>query len=82
MRDGILTSIQRSILAMAAAGKSNAQIAQALQLSKRTVDTHMRNTFEALRVSDRTSAVVLAAHHGEIDLAVAAGVILAEQDDG
>lgn len=80
MRKGKLTKQQRVVLAMAAAGLSNDEIAKNLMLSKRTVDAHMRNGMEALGVNTRTAAVVLAFHYGEIDLQSVANNILASGD--
>lgn len=77
-RKSILTPQQKNVLLLAATGKGNNQIAEALVVSKRTVDTHLRNAFAVLGVNDRASAVVLAIHYGEIDLRTAASVILAK----
>ncbi|RLP77281.1 LuxR family transcriptional regulator [Mycetocola tolaasinivorans] len=49
-----LTRRQREIAGLAAAGETNAQIAQRLTLSVRTVDTHIAHIFTRLGVSRRT----------------------------
>lgn len=77
-RKSLLTPKQKNVLALAATGKSNAEIAEELVLGKRTVDAHLRNVFVVLGVNDRASAVVLAVHYGEIDLRTAASAILAK----
>ncbi|PYI38557.1 hypothetical protein CVS30_09495 [Arthrobacter psychrolactophilus] len=49
-----LTQRQREIAALAGAGMSNKAIALKLQLSVRTVDTHMGNIFVRLGIANRT----------------------------
>lgn len=78
-RKSLLTDQQKNVLTLAASGKGNAEIAEALVVGKRTIDAHLRNTFRVLGVNDRASAVVMAVYHGEIDLKVAASEILEEQ---
>jgi len=65
-----LTPSEQKILAMIVAGKSNKQIAFNLNISENTVKTHVKNLFEKLRVSDRTSAATTAIKRGlvRIDL--------------
>ena len=46
------------------AGKSNKEIAFELTISENTVKTHVKNVFEKLQVSDRTSAATLAIKRG------------------
>ena len=48
-----LTQRQREIAALAGAGMSNKAIALKLQLSVRTVDTHMGNIFMRLGITNR-----------------------------
>lgn len=79
MRDSILTPQQKNVLTLAAAGKGNNEIAEALVVGKRTVDAHIRNAFKVLGVNDRASAVVLAIHYGEINLDIAVNTILADR---
>jgi DNA-binding NarL/FixJ family response regulator len=79
MRTSILTSQQKNVLTLAATGKGNGEIAEALMLGKRTIDAHLRNAFKVLGVNDRASAVVLAIHYGEIDMDIVVNTILADR---
>ena len=65
-----LTPSERKILQMIVAGKANKEIAYDLNVSENTVKTHVKNVFEKLGVSDRTSAATLAIKRGlvRIDL--------------
>lgn len=49
-----LTASERRIAAMAARGLTNKQIAQDLFLSTRTIETHLRHTYQKLDVASRT----------------------------
>jgi DNA-binding NarL/FixJ family response regulator len=49
-----LTPSERRIAAMAAEGLSNRDIAQALFVTLRTVETHLSNAFRKLDISSRT----------------------------
>lgn len=53
-----LSDREMEILRWVAQGKSNAVIAEILELSPGTVDTYMRRVFDKLDVADRTSAAV------------------------
>lgn len=55
-----LTPRQAELLRLVAAGRSTAQIAQALYLSPGTVRKHLENIFERLGVTSRTAAVARA----------------------
>ena len=55
-----LTSRQRELLCLVAAGHTNAQIARRLGLSEGTVRTHLKNIYSRLNVSSRTAAVTRA----------------------
>ena len=59
-----LTPSERRILQTLVAGKSNKEIAYDLKISENTVKTHVKNVFEKLGVSDRTSAATLAIKRG------------------
>jgi DNA-binding NarL/FixJ family response regulator len=54
------------VLTLVARGKTSAEIARKLRLSKRTVDFHIDNARIKLRAATRTEAVVKAAHGGLI----------------
>lgn len=53
-----LTERELEILAKVAAGKSNVEIANELQLSISTVKFHLKNVFAKLRVKNRTRAAL------------------------
>lgn len=55
--DRTLSAREREIAALVAAGSSNQQIADALVISLRTVETHVRNVRRKLGVADRASIV-------------------------
>jgi DNA-binding NarL/FixJ family response regulator len=57
-----------AILREISGGRPNKEIAKDLGISTRTVEGHLHNIFEKLRVSSRTEAVVYAAHHGIISM--------------
>ncbi len=59
-----LTPTETKILGAVVAGKSNKEIAYDLNVSENTVKTHVKNVFEKLGVSDRTSAATLAIRRG------------------
>ena len=59
-----LTPAESNILRMIVGGKSNKEIAFALDISENTVKTHARNIFDKLGVSDRTSAATTAIKRG------------------
>lgn len=59
-----LTTTETRILQQIVAGKSNKEIAYELDISENTVKTHVKNVFEKLGVSDRTSAATLAIRRG------------------
>jgi LuxR family transcriptional regulator, quorum-sensing system regulator BjaR1 len=61
-----LTPKQREILTWVAGGKTDEDIASILNISRNTVDTHMRQIFNRLSVNSRVSAVVKAINLGLI----------------
>jgi DNA-binding CsgD family transcriptional regulator len=63
-----LTDKERDILSMVLYGKSDAAIADKLNMSIHTVDSHMRKIFIKLEVNNRTMAVVKALTQGLIHL--------------
>lgn len=59
-----LTDREREVLELLALGRTNAQIAQQLFLSTKTVRNHMSNVFAKLQVSDRAQAIIRAREAG------------------
>jgi DNA-binding NarL/FixJ family response regulator len=59
-----LTDREREILGLIALGKSNAEIAEELVLSPKTVSNHVSNIFSKLQVVDRAQAVLRAKQAG------------------
>ncbi len=55
-----LTSRELEILRLVAMGANNAEIAQKLHITHKTVKNHLTNIFNRLDVRDRTSAAILA----------------------
>jgi two-component system, NarL family, response regulator len=58
-----LTSREREILSLIAAGKSNPEIAQCLYITHGTVRVHVHGILQKLGVRDRTQAVLFAIQH-------------------
>ncbi len=63
-RPGGLTEREVEVLRLVAAGRSNAQIANALHLSIKTVARHLSNIFTKLDVGSRTQATAVARRYG------------------
>lgn len=63
-----LTDRELEVLRLAAHGQSNREIANQVDLSPRTVQSHLRNIFDKLEVASRTEAVVLALRNGWLNL--------------
>jgi DNA-binding NarL/FixJ family response regulator len=61
---GGLTDRERDVLALLAAGASNAQIARTLGLSLKTVQNYVSRILEKLQVTDRTQAALRARDMG------------------
>jgi len=59
-----LTSREREVLRLLAAGRTNHEIADALFISRRTATTHVTNILAKLGVETRTAAVSVAYEHG------------------
>ena len=59
-----LTEREREVLGLIVDGKSNAQIAELLTLSLKTVSNHISNIFSKLQVLDRAQAVTRARQMG------------------
>jgi len=59
-----LTPSEQKILQLIVSGKANKEIAFDLKVSENTVKTHVKNVFDKLNVSDRTSAATLAIKRG------------------
>ncbi len=59
-----LTKAETRTLQMIVGGMSNKEIAFALDITENTVKTHIKNIFEKLGVSDRTSAATTAIRRG------------------
>ena len=57
-RTGDLTPREAEVLALVADGRSNAEIAHALGLSRKTVQNHVSNVLTKLQVRDRTQAAL------------------------
>jgi DNA-binding NarL/FixJ family response regulator len=59
-----LTARQIEVLRLVARGMTNAQVADELFLSRRTVHAHLRDIFRRLNVSHRSAATRWAIQHG------------------
>jgi NarL family two-component system response regulator LiaR len=59
-----LTSREMEVLCLVAQGRSNRQIARALDLSVRTVEAHLTHIYAKLGVGSRTEAALLAQRRG------------------
>lgn len=59
-----LTPRELAALQLVADGKSNKEIATALEISERTVKSHLAHLFEKLHVTSRTEAVRVATRRG------------------
>jgi HD-GYP domain-containing protein (c-di-GMP phosphodiesterase class II) len=60
----MLTDREIDVLQLLASGMTNPQIAQALVISRKTVEHHLEHIYSKLDLSNRTSAVAYAVHHG------------------
>ncbi|MNS48111.1 Transcriptional regulatory protein DegU [compost metagenome] len=57
--DGVLTERETTVARYAASGQANAEIAEALGITERTVKAHLSAVFEKLNVSDRLQLALL-----------------------
>src|SRR6204780_382342 len=62
-----LTTREREVLAELARGRSNREIARALNVSEKTVKTHVSSVLGKLGVQDRTQAALFAVRHAGQD---------------
>jgi DNA-binding NarL/FixJ family response regulator len=63
-RPQVLTARECEVLRLAAAGKTNRQMAADLVISEHTVARHLQNIFTKLGVSSRAAATAYAYRHG------------------
>jgi DNA-binding NarL/FixJ family response regulator len=63
-----LTPRELATLRLIADGKANKEVASALDISERTVKTHLRHLFEKLGVTSRTEAIKVATRRGLVRL--------------
>lgn len=62
----VLSARELEVLALVARGRTNPEIAAALDISRHTVGRHLENTFAKLGVSSRAAATAYAYEHGLI----------------
>ncbi len=62
----LLSPRERDVAQLVAAGSSNREIADALVVSVKTVETHIQHIFRKLNVKARSEVAVWAARHGLI----------------
>ena len=67
-RAQLLTDRETEVLQLLAKGHSNPQMASELNLSRRTVQSHLRNIFNKLKVDSRTQAVIAGLKKGYLVL--------------
>ena len=63
----VLTRREREVLTLAAAGHSNARIAEVMWVAEQSIRFHLANIFRKLRVRNRIGAIRTAEHYGLID---------------
>lgn len=68
MSEQHLTEREMEVLSLVARGAANKEIARSMQLSVRTVDSHLRSIFSKLQATSRTEAVILAVKAGRLRL--------------
>jgi two-component system, NarL family, response regulator LiaR len=62
-----LTEREREVIRLVAQGRSNAEIAQALIISDKTVKTHISNVLSKLGLQDRTQLAIYAIKNSLVD---------------
>jgi DNA-binding NarL/FixJ family response regulator len=65
--DGGLTPREVEVLRLVARGQTNRAIAEALDISEKTVARHLSNIFTKLDLSTRAAATAYAFRHGLVD---------------
>jgi len=70
---GPLTPREREVLRLLALGLSNAEIAEQLFITKRTVQNHVSTIYGKLGLDSRTEAVLYAIRHGIVDVSEVKG---------
>jgi len=63
-----LTPREMAVLEQMAKGRTNKEIASALQISSQTVKNHISHILQKMDVNDRTAAVLAALHRGWIQM--------------
>jgi DNA-binding NarL/FixJ family response regulator len=62
-----LTAREREVLVLLASGLANKQIARRLQISEKTVKSHLTKIFDRVGAADRTQAALWAERHGLVE---------------
>jgi DNA-binding NarL/FixJ family response regulator len=68
-----LTKQESNVLTLIAQGRRNAEIAQELYVSTRTVEGHIYRIFQKLNVSSRTEAAIYALRSGLLPVPESSG---------
>jgi DNA-binding CsgD family transcriptional regulator len=63
----VLSPREREVLALVAAGRTGAEIAAGLFVSRATVETHVANALTKLGARNRAHAIAIALRDGELD---------------
>ena len=64
----VLSKRETEVLLLVAQGLSNKEIAYRMDVSIRTIHSHLASLFAKLKVNSRTQAVLLAVHQGLISI--------------